>query len=78
MNLKLTLYDENQLNIHIYSHSTDLKEMIKENMSSLRSALIENQITPREIRLFDSQKKREASPYENSDKPIDLGFEVKV
>ena len=78
LNLKLTLYDENQLNIHIYSDSSDLKEMIKENISSLRSSLIESQITPREIRLFDSVKKSEPSPYENSDKPIDLGFEVKV
>ncbi len=78
LNLKLTLYDENQLNIHIYSHSSDLKEIIKENISSLRSALIESQITPREIRLFDSIKKSEPSPYESNDKPIDLGFEVKV
>ncbi len=78
LNLKLTLYDENQLNIQIYSDSSDLKELIKENISSLRSALIESQITPREIRLFDSVKKADISPYENSDKPIDLGFEVKV
>jgi len=77
LNLKLTLYDENQLNIHIYSDSGKLKEMIKENISSLRCALIESQITPREIRLFDT-KPSVQSPYENSDKPIDLGFEVKV
>ncbi len=78
LNLKLTLYDKNQLNIHIYSDSGDLKEMIKENISSLRSALIESHITPREIRLFESSKKSEPSPYDNNDKPIDLGFEVKV
>ena len=78
LNLKLTLYDENQLNIHIYSDSSELKEMIKENISSLRSALIENQITPREIRLFESIKKSEPSPYDSSEKPIDLGFEAKV
>ena len=78
LNLKLTLYDENQLNIHIYSDSSELKEMIKENISSLRSALIQNKITPREIRLFESSKKSEPSPYDSSEKPIDLGFEVKV
>lgn len=77
LNIKLTLYDENQLNIHIYSDNTPFKEIIKENISSLRCALIESQITPREIRLFET-KPREQSPYENSDKPIDLGFEVKV
>ena len=78
LNLKLTLYDEKQLNIHIYSDNSELKEIIKENISSLRSALIENQLMPREIRLFESSKKSEPSPYDNSDKPIDLGFEVKV
>ena len=78
LNIKLTLYDENQLNIHIYSDNTAFKEIIKENIASLRSALIESQITPREIRLFDTLKKSEPSPYESSDKPIDLGFEVKV
>lgn len=78
LNLKLALYDENQLNIHIYSDSDELKEMIKENISSLRSALIESKITPREIRLFESIKTSKPSPYESSDKPIDLGFEVKV
>lgn len=78
LNLKLTLYDENQLSIHIYSDNSEFKEIIKENIASLRSALIESQITPREIRLFDSVKKGDSSPYESSDKPIDLGFEVKV
>jgi len=78
LNLKLTLYNENQLNIHIYSDNSELKELIKENISSLRSALIESKITPREIRLFESSKTNEPSPYDNSDKPIDLGFEVKV
>ncbi len=78
LNLKLTLYDENQLNLHIYSNNAAFKEIIKENISSLRSALIQNSITPREIRLFDSSKNATASPYENNDKKIDLGFEVKV
>ncbi len=78
LNLKLTLYDKNQLNIHIYSNSSEFKEIIKENIPSLRSSLIESQITPREIRLFDSDKKAKTSPYENNAHPIDIGFEVKV
>ncbi|MDO8455051.1 MAG: flagellar hook-length control protein FliK, partial [Sulfurimonas sp.] len=76
--LKLVLYDKNQINIQIYSNSSELKEIIKENIGSLRSALIESQITPREIRLFDGIKKSVASPYESSYNHIDLGFEVKV
>ena len=78
LNLKLTLYDKNQLNVHIYSDSITLKEIIKENISSLRSALIENQITPREIRLFDNTKRVKSSVYEENSNPIDIGFEVKV
>jgi hypothetical protein len=79
LNLKLTLYDKNQLNIHIYSNNAEFKEMIKENIPSLRSALIENQITPREIRLFEPKtESKKFSPYETQAHPIDVGFEVKV
>ncbi|MFA6192081.1 MAG: flagellar hook-length control protein FliK [Sulfurimonas sp.] len=78
LKLKLVLYDKNQINIQIHSDSSELKEMIQENIGSLRSALIESQITPREIRLFDGVKKNVASPYESSYNHIDLGFEIKV
>jgi flagellar hook-length control protein FliK len=76
LKLKLALYDENQINIHIYSDSAEFKEIVKENIASLRSALIESQITPREIRIFDAVKKN--SPYESSENHINIGFEVKV
>lgn len=78
LKLRMMLYEKNQLNIQIYSSSTDLKDIIKENVGMLRSALIDNQITPREIRLFDTAKKSVASPYESSYKDIDMGFEVKA
>ncbi len=78
LKLKLMLYEKNQINIQIYSDSSEFKEIIKENIGMLRSALIESQITPREIRLLDTPKKSVASPYENSYRPIDLGFEIKA
>lgn len=78
LNLKLALYDENQLNIRIYSDNTELKDLIKENISSLRSALIENQITPREIRLLDLTKDDMPTPYQDESTQINMGFEVKV
>ena len=78
LKLKLTLYDENQINIHIYSDSIALKERVKENISSLRSALIEAQITPREIRIFDATKKNPLLAYGSESREIDMGFEVKV
>lgn len=78
LKLKMVLYEKNQLNIQIYSNSAELKDIIKENVGMLRSALIENEITPREIRLFNTIKKSVTSPYESSYKDIDMGFEVKA
>ncbi|MCX6051324.1 MAG: flagellar hook-length control protein FliK [Campylobacterales bacterium] len=78
LKLKLVLYDKNQINIQIYSNNSEFKEIIKENIGILRTALIESQITPREIRLFDALEKNVASPYEKSYNHLDLGFEVKA
>jgi hypothetical protein len=78
LNLKLTLYEKNQLNLHIYSSNEKLKEMVKENIPMLRSALIETQITPREIRIFDPKKKIPASPYQSQVDDLNIGFEAKV
>jgi len=78
LKLKLALYEENQINIHIYSDSSEFKELVKENITYLRSALIESQITPREIRIFDTPKKSAISSYEAPQREIDMGFEVKA
>ena len=78
LNLKLALYDKNQLNVQIYSDNQELKELIKENVSTLRSALIDNEITPREIRVFDIKKPMRTSPYESAQPNINMGFEVKA
>ncbi|MEA2098723.1 MAG: flagellar hook-length control protein FliK [Campylobacterota bacterium] len=77
LNLKLTLYDKNQLNIHIYSNNKDFKELIREKLSTLRSALIDIKITPREIRIFKIEKDTLLSLYQNIDNNLKLGFEVK-
>ena len=78
LNLKLSLYENNQLNIKIYSNHQELKTVIKENIASLRSSLIENGITPREIRLLDKNRQEVFSPYEQSEQNIQVGFEVKA
>lgn len=78
LKLRLVLYEKNQINIQIHSENKDLKEIVKENIALLRSALIESQITPREIRIFDAAKKNTPSPYENDLVKIDVGFEVKA
>ena len=79
LNLKLTLYEENQLNLHFYSDSIELKDILKENLSDLRSALIDTKITPREIRIKEKlNNKMTNSPYQSIDDNIKLGFEIKA
>ncbi|WP_373035898.1 flagellar hook-length control protein FliK [Sulfurimonas sp.] len=78
LSLRLVLYEENQLNIQIHSDNEEFKKIIKENIPSLRSALIESHITPREIRLLDASKKVPASSYESSSDNINVGFEIKA
>jgi len=78
LNLKLAIYDKNQLNIAIYSQNKDLQSLIKENISELRSNLISQQITPREIRLFDTSQTQSSSAYEQKSEDIYMGFEVKA
>lgn len=77
VNLKLTLYEKNQLNLHIYSAHKEFKTLIQENIPSLRSALIEEKITPREIRIFDLSPTLNTSPYQDANETIHMGFEVK-
>ena len=78
LNLKLTLYEENQLNLHIYSSNEEFKTKVKENIPSLRSALIDTHITPREIRIFEPKAKAPNSPYGAVDDDFQMGFEVKA
>ena len=77
VNLKLTIYDKNQLNIHIYSQNDDFKELVKEALPTLRSALIDAEINPREIRVYEP-KKTSSSPYETQSETLYMGFEVKA
>ncbi len=78
LSLKLVLYEKNNINIKILSDNKELKEIIKNNIASLRSALIESNIVPREIRLTDATKRVPSSPYENSSEEINVGFEIKA
>lgn len=79
VNLKLTLYEKNQLNLHIYSDNQEFKSLIQDNIPMLRSALIDSQITPREIRVYEPKtSKVSTAPYQQQDKGIYMGFEVKA
>jgi hypothetical protein len=78
LHLRLVLYEENQLNIQIHSDNQEFKNIIKQNISSLRSALIEAHITPREIRILDATKKVVTSAYNSPNDDINVGFEIKA
>ena len=77
VNLKLTIFDKKQLNLHIYSQNSEFKELVKEALPSLRSALIEADINPREIRVYEPTKKI-SSPYDTQEENLYMGFEVKA
>ncbi len=78
LHVRLVLYDKNQINIQIVSNNNEFKNIVKENLSILRSSLIDANITPREIRIKDSTCKNTKTAYEDGSQGIDIGFEVKV
>lgn len=78
LNLKLSIFEKNQLNLHIHTQNQDLQNLIKENISDLRSNLISQQITPREIRLFNKEQTQPTSVYETTNQDLYMGFEVKA
>ncbi|MCK4875707.1 MAG: flagellar hook-length control protein FliK, partial [Sulfurimonas sp.] len=77
LKLRLVMYEKNQLNIHINSDNDEFKNIIKENIPSLRKALIDIQITPREIRFLNNTKNSTIT-YDSDIRDLDVGFEVKV
>ena len=77
LNLKLTLFEKNQLNLQILSSNEEFKTKIKENIPTLRSALIDIQITPREIRILTPKKNQTLNAYQTYQDDFKMGFEVK-
>ena len=78
INLRLLIYDKNQLNINIDTQSYDLKSIIKENIPMLRKKLIQSHISPREIRFLTKNKTDTKSAYEDSSMDLNIGFEIKA
>lgn len=56
LNMLMGLYDKNQLDLQIQTQKSDLKDLIQQNIATLRSTLIEANITPRSIRVYDSSQ----------------------
>ncbi|WP_373070236.1 hypothetical protein [Sulfurimonas sp.] len=75
---KLTLYEKNQLNLHIYTTSKEFQSIVKENLSELRSAIIDVNVTPREIRIFEPKETNATMAYNDPNGSLVSGFEVKA
>ena len=75
---KLTLYEKNQLNLHVYTTSKEFQNIIKDNLSQLRSAIFEVNVTPREIRIFEPKETNASIAYTDHNNQLDMNFEVKV
>ncbi|MCW9026261.1 MAG: hypothetical protein OQJ77_03010 [Thiovulaceae bacterium] len=78
LKFKLILYEKNQLNLHIYTTSKEFQNIIKENLQSLRSAIIDVNVTPREIRIFEPKETNATSAYNDYSGDLASGFEAKV
>lgn len=78
LKFKLTLYEKNQLNLHIHTTSKEFQSIVKENLPLLRGAIIDVNVTPREIRIFEPKDTNATMAYNDPSGSIDSGFEVKV
>lgn len=79
LNMLMGLYDKNQLDLQIQTQKIELKDLIQENIATLRSALIDAEITPRSIRVYDStQTNRVAKNGYATHITNSNAFEVKV
>lgn len=80
LNLMMALYEGNQLEIQAHTEKPELKTLIQENSAELRALLINADLTPRSIRVFEM--KESSSPlketYKAEQNKTDFGFEVKV
>jgi len=74
----LQLFEENQLNMMIYTQKKELKDIFKNNIKELRASLAAVNVMPRNIHLFELDKSsKKPNPYGKGAKLDELGFEVK-
>jgi len=77
LKLMLTLYNKNQINLHTYSQSSELKAGMREDLEVLHSTFKEANLTLREIRFFNINDNK-TDGYNEPLRELDVGFEVKI
>jgi hypothetical protein len=79
LDLMMALYEGNQLEIQAHTEKPELKALIYNNISELRSLLIKSGLTPRSIRVFEANEtKTPLSETYITTEGSDMGFEVMV
>ncbi len=83
--LLLSLYDKNSLDITIFSSTDHAKEMIRDNIGSLKRGLNSIDIIPRNIKILDLKEEKEVTEQpsniyaqNNTVSDINFGVDIKV
>ena len=74
LQMRLGLFEKNQLRINITCESKGLREMLQKNLPVLKEQLFSVGLYPQDISFLDST----ATQYDTHHTDIDLGFEVKA
>jgi len=75
LDLRLALFQNDQLNINIHTKSQELKSILEQNLPTLRKQLLHVNIIPKEIR-FINEKSNIYEKQTNDD--FAIGFEIKA
>jgi len=74
LQMRLGLFEKKQLRININCESTELREMLQNNLAQLKKQLISTGLYPQDISFLDTNTLQ----YNENDTNINLGFEVKA
>ncbi len=77
--VRLALFDENQLNIYLYSQDDAFRVDLKQNKRELMSALNDLGLNVRDFRVFDFEGDKTALSYGDSvSEEINMGFNIEI
>lgn len=77
LKLHLGMFEKNQLNINITTESKELKNILQDNIATLKEQLFGVNIVPVSIRFLDDDTSL-SSVYSEYNQELNTGFEVKV
>ena len=79
LDLRLGLFEKNQLNINISCESQELQSILQTNLALLKKQLFKVGLYPKDICFLDQKEDENIQQYQNSTtERLELGFEVKV